>query len=236
MLTVTDLHARYGAAEVLHGVSLHVGKSEVVAVLGRNGMGKTSTMKCIMRLSEPTVTSGSVRAGDLDLLHVAPHEVARHGFGYVPQGRRVFASLTVEENLQTAARAGTGDRPPWTLERVYAMFPRLGDRCGQRAGSLSGGEQQMLAIGRALLVNPSVVLMDEPSEGLAPNIVAQVSQTIAVLKAEGMSVLVAEQDVRFAIGLADRVVVLENGRTVAVGLPEEIDGDADLKQRYLGVG
>lgn len=236
MLEVKGLRASYGSASILNGVSLNVGDAEVVVVLGRNGMGKTSTLRSVMRLAQPTVTSGAIRMGDVDLLNVARHEVARHGLGYAPQGRRVFGSLTVEENLTTTARQARGNAKEWTLERVYETFPRLGDRSMQRAGSLSGGEQQMLAIGRALLTNPSLVILDEPSEGLAPNILAQVSQTIHALKGEGMAVLVAEQDVRFAIGLADRVFVLENGRTVAAGLPEEIDDDAALKQRYLGVG
>lgn len=236
MLNVIDLHADYGAATALNGVTIDVDSNEIVVLLGRNGMGKTSTVKVIMRLDQPTVTGGSVGFDDADLLQVTPHLVPRHGLGYVPQGRRVFASLTVEENLTTTARANTDGTVAWTLERVYETFPRLAERRRQRGGNLSGGEQQMLAIGRALLTNPRLVVLDEPSEGLAPNIVEQVSTTIHALKNENMSVLIAEQDVRFALGLADRVFVLENGRTVASGTPAEIDADTALKKRYLGVG
>jgi branched-chain amino acid transport system ATP-binding protein len=234
MLKIEALCARYGSADALHGMSLEVTPGEVVAMLGRNGMGKSTTMRAVMRLREPTVTAGSVSMEGDDVLDLSSHQVARRGLGYVPQGRRVFGSLTVDENLLTTARpskAGDG----WDLKRVYQTFRRLADRKNQRAGGLSGGEQQMLAIGRALMTNPTIVLMDEPSEGLAPNIVSQVGQTIRALRDAGMGVLVAEQDIRFAVGLADRVYIVENGRTVASGSAVDIDNDLELKERYLGL-
>jgi branched-chain amino acid transport system ATP-binding protein len=234
MLKIDALCARYGSAEALHGMSLEVSPGEVVAMLGRNGMGKSTTMRAVMRLREPVVTAGAVSMDSDDLLTLTSHQVARRGLGYVPQGRRVFASLTVEENLLTTARPSESAKP-WTLDRVYETFRRLADRKNQRAGGLSGGEQQMLAIGRALMTNPSIVLLDEPSEGLAPNIVAQVGHTIKDLRAAGMAVLLAEQDIRFAVGLADRIYVVENGRTVANGSAAEIDEDMELKERYLGL-
>lgn len=235
MLKVTGLEARYGSAAVLHGLSLDVSPAEVVAILGRNGMGKTSTMRAVMRLSQPMVTGGQITFGDQNLLACSSHHVARLGLGYVPQGRRVFGSLTVEENLVTTARSSDSGAPKWTVDRVYSTFSRLADRRNQRAGGLSGGEQQMLAIGRALMTNPSIVILDEPSEGLAPNIVAQVGETIRALRGEGMGVLVAEQDIRFAVGMADRIYLIENGRTVAEGTPSEINDNSELKERYLGL-
>jgi branched-chain amino acid transport system ATP-binding protein len=234
VLRIDGLRARYGSAAALHGMSLEVSAGEVVALLGRNGMGKSSTMRSVMRLREPVVTAGTVRMGEADLLALPSHEVSRRGIGYVPQGRRVFGSLTVEENLLTTARASNSS-DAWSLDRVYEAFPRLADRQNQRAAGLSGGEQQMLAIGRALMTNPVIVLLDEPSEGLAPNIVAQVAETITALRAAGTGVLVAEQDIRFAVGVADRVYVVENGRTVAEGRAGDIDDDVELKERYLGL-
>jgi branched-chain amino acid transport system ATP-binding protein len=234
VLRIDGLRARYGSAAALHGMSLEVSAGEVVALLGRNGMGKSSTMRSVMRLREPVVTAGTVRMGEADLLALPSHEVSRRGIGYVPQGRRVFGSLTVEENLLTTARASNSS-DAWSLDRVYEAFPRLADRQNQRAAGLSGGEQQMLAIGRALMTNPVIVLLDEPSEGLAPNIVAQVAETITALRAAGNGVLVAEQDIRFAVGVADRVYVVENGRTVAEGRAGDIDDDVELKERYLGL-
>lgn len=234
MLRIHGLCARYGSAAALYGMTLEVSPGEVVALLGRNGMGKSSTMRAVMRLRGPVVTAGTVRMGESDLLALPSHEVARSGIGYVPQGRRVFGSLTVEENLLTTARASDSGGA-WSLDRVYEAFARLADRKDQRAAGLSGGEQQMLAIGRALMTNPAIVLLDEPSEGLAPNIVAQVAETIRSLRRAGTGVLLAEQDIKFAVGVADRVYVVENGCTVAEGTAGDIDDDIELKERYLGL-
>ena len=235
MLKLLDVDAGYGQAGVLHGLTFGVDDGEVVVLLGRNGMGKSSTMRSIMGWEEPQVTAGSIEFDGRELRGASPHQVAAAGIGYVPQGRLVFRSLDVEEHLQVAGRSARRPGAAWTIDRVYELFPRLAERRTQRAATLSGGEQQMLVIGRALMTNPRLLLLDEPSEGLAPLIVRQVGATVEELRREGMSILVAEQDVRFAIGLADRVLVLERGRVVAEGSPQEIDGDDELKRRHLGV-
>lgn len=235
ILDLKGVHAGYGLAGVLHELTFGVGEGEIVVLLGRNGMGKTSTMRTVMGWPEPVVTAGSIRFGGTDLRGLASHRIAAAGIGYVPQGRIVFPSLNVEEHLTVVGAPARQPGATWTLRRVYELFPRLGERRNQRAATLSGGEQQMLVIGRALMTNPRLLLLDEPSEGLAPLIVRQVGETVAELRREGMSILVAEQDVRFAIGLADRVVVLERGTVVAEGTPEQIDADDEFKRRHLGV-
>jgi branched-chain amino acid transport system ATP-binding protein len=235
VLTTKGLRAGYGLSRALDGIDLEVPDGELVAILGRNGMGKTSLCRSIMSLAPPAVWEGSIRYGERELTGLPPYEVARAGLGYVPQGRHVFGSLTVAENLTVAARS-SGDGDGWDLERVFEMFPRLRERQTNNAEQLSGGEQQMLAIGRALMTNPSLLIMDEPSEGLAPIIVEAVKEQLRLLKEESLSVLLVEQNYTLALDLADRVYVLENGSVVFEGGAGELDADDEAKQRYLGVG
>jgi branched-chain amino acid transport system ATP-binding protein len=230
--TVQGLSAGYGGHPVIEDLAFTVGAGEAVALAGRNGMGKTTTLKAVMALSSPKVTSGSVLFGDVELAGRKPHQIARAGIGYVPQGRRIFPSLTVREHLDVVARP-TADG--WTVERVYELFPRLGERAGHRAGNLSGGEQQMLAIGRALMTNPRLLLLDEPSEGLAPQVVRQVGDIIRLLHENGVGVLIAEQDLSMVRRVADRVYFLDRGSVAAEITTQELAGRDDLLDRYLGV-
>ena len=238
MLEVEGLHAGYGSSQALAGVDLDVPDGKLVAILGRNGMGKTSLCRSIMGLRPPDVWSGSVRYGDRELTGLVPHEIARAGLGYVPQGRRVFGSLDVVDNLTVAARRSDGDGAgePWDLDRIWEMFPRLHERRTNEAGQLSGGEQQMLAIARALMTRPTLLIMDEPSEGLAPMILENVGDQLRRLKGGALSMLLVEQNVALAIALADLVYVLEKGEVVFRGAPGELDADEEVKRRYLGVG
>ncbi|MFG1815442.1 ABC transporter ATP-binding protein [Kribbella sp. NPDC049174] len=228
--TVSVLSAGYQGHPVISDVALTVAQGEAVALAGRNGMGKTTTLKALMALSSPRVTAGSVRFGQTELAGRKPHDVARAGIGYVPQGRRIFPSLTVSEHLDVVARPG-----PWTVERVHGLFPRLAERTGHRAGTLSGGEQQMLAIARALMTNPRLLLLDEPSEGLAPRVVRQVGDIIRLLHESGVGVLIAEQDLSMVRRVSDRVYFIDRG-SVAAELPtSELSERDDLLDRYLGV-
>ena len=229
VLTVADVHTYYGHSHVLHGVSLAVAPGEVVAILGRNGMGKTTLIRSVVGFSPPR--RGRVHFRGEDITAWAPFRRVERGMALVPQGRRVFASLSVRENLDVA-RAGTGR---WSLERVYELFPRLRERAPNRANKLSGGEQQMLAIGRALMSNPTVLLMDEPTEGLAPLLVREVGRVIGELKREGLSVLLVEQNLPMAASVADRVHVLNRGEIVHSGTPAALMADEAVKSRYLGV-
>jgi len=231
MLEVRDLHAGYGLSTVLDGVDLDVGDGEFVAVLGRNGMGKTTLCRAIMGLDPPVVTGGSISYDGTELTGMQPHKVARAGLGYVPQGRHVFPTLDVVKNLTVAAR-GEG----WTVDRVWEAFPRLEERRGNDAGLLSGGEQQMLAIARALMTNPRMLIMDEPSEGLAPIMIEAVAEQLQRLKESSIGLLLVEQNYSLAIRLADVVYVLENGQVVFRGSAEELDAEEEVKHRYLGVG
>ena len=230
MLEVRDVHTYYGDSYVLQGVSLRVERSQVVAILGRNGMGKTTLIRSIVGFSPPR--QGHVVLGETDITGWPPHRAVDLGIGLVPQGRRVFPSLSVAENLAVAARRPGG---PWSLDRVMALFPRLRERGASRAGKLSGGEQQMLAIGRALMTNPQLLLMDEPTEGLAPLLVREVGRVIAELKAEGLSILLVEQNLPMALAVADRVHVLSRGQIVHSCAPDALWRDADVKTRYLGL-
>jgi branched-chain amino acid transport system ATP-binding protein len=238
VLRVEGLRAGYGTSQALAGVELEVPDGKLVAILGRNGMGKTSLCRSIMGMRPPVVWGGSIRYGDTELTRLAPHEVARAGLGYVPQGRRVFASLDVVDNLTVAARRGNADGAgePWDLDRIWEMFPRLHERRTNEAGQLSGGEQQMLAIARALMTRPTLLIMDEPSEGLAPMILESVGEQLRRLKGGALSMLLVEQNYSLAIALADLVYVLEKGEVVFHGEPGELDGDDEVKRRYLGVG
>jgi len=233
MLRVEGVDAYYGLSHVLQGVSLTVDAGEAVALLGRNGAGKTTCMHSIIGFVPPR--AGEIRLYGEPITRLAPEAVSRKGVGFVPQGRRVFPTLTVRENLIVSRRARVDARKPWTLGGVFELFPRLRERAAQAAGSLSGGEQQMLAIGRALMGNPRVLLMDEPSEGLAPLIVAEVGRTIARLKAEGQSILLVEQNTRLAFDLADDVVMLNTGRVAFSGKVEEVRGNGELVTQHLGV-
>jgi branched-chain amino acid transport system ATP-binding protein len=235
MLEITDLHCQYAAARILTGVDLTVGDGEVVGLLGRNGMGKTSLVRSIAGMHPPQLGGGSVVWEGEDLAGLPSYEIAKRGVGLVPQGRHIFGSLTVLENLTVAARpAGNGDG--WNLDRVYEFFPRLKDRLNNRGGNLSGGEQQMLAIGRALMTNPRLLVMDEPSEGLAPIVIGQIRERLEALKGSDLSILLVEQNLGLALSLADRIAILgEDGRIAWEGLPADLDADADVKQRHLGV-
>ena len=232
-LRLSGVDALYGESHVLHEVSFSLNAGRVLALLGRNGAGKTTCMSSIVGFLPPR--RGEIRFFGDPISRLAPEAIARLGVGFVPQGRRIFHSLTVRENLIVSARSRTGAPAPWTLERVVLLFPRLEERMQQVAGSLSGGEQQMLAIGRALMGNPRVLLMDEPSEGLAPIIVAEVGRTIARLKEEGQSILLVEQNVKLALDLADDVVILNTGRVVFVGPVNRVRGDQALITQHLGV-
>jgi branched-chain amino acid transport system ATP-binding protein len=229
MLELTDVHAVYGRSHVLYGVSLRAGEGEVISLLGRNGAGKSTTLKAIVGVVE--VTAGEIRLEGRSLRGVPPHRVARLGVGLVPEDRRIFADLTVAENLMVGARGDGG----WTVERVVGLFPRLRELMRQRGGSLSGGEQQMLTIARTLVTGPRVLLLDEPSEGLAPVVVAALAENIAALKRGGLSILMAEQNLKFARRLADRAYIIEKGQIRFDGTMAALDADASLRRAYLSV-
>jgi branched-chain amino acid transport system ATP-binding protein len=229
MLVVDGIHTYYGESHILQGVSLTVEAGELVALLGRNGAGKTTTMNSIIGFNRPR--AGTVSILGRNVTGQPPYVIAGAGVGLVPQGRRIFAPLSVRENLVFAERRNG----PWTLSRVYELFPVLLERQHVRGTSLSGGEQQMLAIGRALLMNPSVLLMDEPSEGLAPLIVRDIGRIIGELKQSGMAILLAEQNLTMALSVADRCYVLNKGQVVAETSADVLRNDEDLKHRFLGV-
>ena len=232
-LALFGVDALYADSHVLHGVSFTLGSGRVLALLGRNGAGKTTCIHTIVGFLRPH--RGEIRLFGEPISRLSPEAISHKGVGLVPQGRRIFASLTVRENLVVAARARRATASRWTLERVLELFPPLRERQQQHAGSLSGGEQQMLAIGRALMGNPRVLLMDEPSEGLAPLIVGEVGRTIARLKQEGLSILLVEQNLRLAFDLADDVVLVNTGRVAFAGLVDQIRNDEALITQHLGV-
>ncbi len=235
VLEVVDLEAGYASARVLNGISLSVGEGEVLALLGRNGMGKTTLLRSICGLRPPVATGGLDPASAArDLRTLAAHQVARSGISIVPQGRRVFASLTVEENLRIAQQQR--GRSEWDLGSVYELFPRLRERSRQRAGTLSGGEQQMLAIGRSLMANPDLIIMDEPSEGLSPAVVGQVGERIREVRERGHGVLLAEQNVDLALSVADRVAVIGDGGVLSwTGEPEALRSNETLIAQLVGL-
>jgi branched-chain amino acid transport system ATP-binding protein len=230
VLEIADLHAGYGETQVLHGLSLSVPAGRVTALLGRNGAGKTTTLRAVMGLVR--ATSGDVRLDDRPLAGMPAHRIAGLGVAYVPETRDIFPSLTVAENLSLAARRFSG---PWTVERVLGLFPRLAERLSNGGAELSGGEQQMLAIARALLMNPRVMLLDEPTEGLAPIIIRQIHDTLAELRGHGLTLLLVEQNFGFATSLADRVAVLGRGQVVWQGTPAAIRADGAAQARWLGI-
>jgi branched-chain amino acid transport system ATP-binding protein len=232
MLAVNQLQAGYGAAQVLFDITFEVGRGEVVTLLGRNGMGKTTTVKTVMGLLPPR--GGEVRFDGAVVSGLPPFRVAKHGIGLVPEGRQIFPTLTVEENLVATAadRTGTGR---WTLDAVYDLFPRLRERRGNLGSQLSGGEQQMLAIGRALMTNPKLLILDEATEGLAPLIRAEIWACLGRLKADRQAILVIDKNIDALVKLADRHVIVEKGRAVWTGTSAELAADPGLKDRYLHV-
>ena len=233
ILELRDVHTAYGLSRVLFGVSLHVDAGECVSLLGRNGVGKTTTIRTIMGLTPPS--SGQVLWKARDITGFPPYRVARAGIGFVPEDRRIFADLTVWENLDVAARAAPGAGGGFTIERVFDLFPTLRQLARRNGGYLSGGEQQMLTIARTLMGNPELLLLDEPSEGLAPLVVEHLGGQIARLKREGLTILLAEQNVNFALGLADRVYVLEKGRIRYQGAATELRADEALRRGLLAL-
>jgi branched-chain amino acid transport system ATP-binding protein len=233
ILEVRDVSTAYGLSRVLFGVSIAVERGECVALLGRNGVGKTTTMKSIMGLTPPS--AGRVVWQGTDITGWAPHRVARAGIGFVPEDRRIFADLTVWENLDVASRAARGGGGGWTAERVYDLFPKLRELTGRNGGHLSGGEQQMLTIARTLMGNPELLLLDEPSEGLAPLIVDHLREQIARLKREGLTILLAEQNVDFSLALAERVYVLEKGQIRFSGAAAQLREDEALRHELLAL-
>ena len=234
LLELTHVHTFYADSHILVDLSLEVAEGEVVCLLGRNGAGKSTTLKSIIGLAPPR--AGHIRLRGVDICGLAPFRVARLGIGYVPEDRRVFGKLTVHENLEVA-RSNWGDRgsKPWTAERISELFPRLLERRNQRAGSLSGGEQQMLTIARTLMGSPQVLLLDEPFEGLAPLVVDMLAEQLGRLKAEGLTMVVTEQNVRFVSELGDRVYVLERGTVRYCGTMSEFLCDDDVRRAYLAV-
>ena len=232
-LSLSAIDAFYADSHVLHAVSFTLSAGRVLALLGRNGAGKTTCMNAVIGFLPPR--GGEIRLFGETISRLSPEAISRKGIGLVPQGRRIFPTLTVRENLVVARQTRASAARHWTLERVLELFPSLRGRQQQHAGSLSGGEQQMLAIGRALMGNPRVLLMDEPSEGLAPRIVAEVGRTIARLKQEGQSIVLVEQNVKLALALADDVVLLNTGRVVFAGSGDQVRNDQALITQHLGV-
>jgi branched-chain amino acid transport system ATP-binding protein len=232
LLEVHDIHAAYGSSRVLFGISLTVARGECVCLLGRNGVGKTTTMRAIMGLTPPS--SGRIVFDGTDITGLPPHHIARLGLGFVPENRRIFAELTVWENLDVAARAA-GRSGYWTVEAVYDLFPKLSELANRQGGFLSGGEQQMLTIGRTLMGNPDLLLLDEPSEGLAPLVVESMLEQVSRLKREGLTILLAEQGVDFSLAFADRVYVLEKGEVRFAGAAAELRDNPRLRDELLAL-
>jgi branched-chain amino acid transport system ATP-binding protein len=233
LLAIADLHARYGDSHVLRGVSMEVPAGVSVGLLGRNGMGKTTLIRTFMGFVP--AAGGSIAWQGRTVTGAAPERMARLGIGYVPEGRAIFPNLSVRENLVMTARPGPDGRTDWTLERVLATFPRLSERLGHGGQQLSGGEQQMLAIGRALLTNPRLLVLDEATEGLAPLVVAEIWRTVAAIRSTGIATLIVDRNARAVLGHTDRAVVLEKGRIVLEGSSAEIAADGSALDRYLGV-
>jgi len=233
MLSIKDLHSGYGETLILHGVTLEIGKSEVVTVLGRNGVGKSTLLKTIMGLLE--CRHGQITFDGAGLNGCEPYEIAAKGIGYVPETRDIFPSLSVLENLQLPLALNAARVDYWTLERVFDFFPHLANRKSNGGAELSGGEQQMLAIARALLLNPALLILDEPTEGLAPIIITEIHDKLLELKQRGLTILLVEQNFGFATSLADRCYVLGKSRVQWSGTAEEIRGDKAIQQRWLGV-
>lgn len=230
MLEVKDIHTYYGDSYILQGLSLHVDEGKVVAILGRNSVGKTTLIRSVIGFTPPR--QGKVIFKGTEITHFPPHKIAKMGVGIVPQGRRVFKSLSVLENL-TIGAMNRGQN--WSLDRIYSLFPIMKDRAHQKASKLSGGEQQMLATARALRSEPDLLLMDEPSEGLAPLLLKELTEVAQRLKAGGMSILLVEQNLAFALSMADHACVMSKGTIVYRSSPQELQHDEETKARYLGI-
>ncbi len=233
MIDAAHLHAHYGASHVLHGASVTIGVGEAVGLLGRNGMGKSTLIRTLLGLV--SATSGTVRIRGHDCTRARPDRIARLGIGYVPEGRGIFPNLSVRENLLMAARAGPAGRRDWTIDRVMLTFPRLGERLHHGGAQLSGGEQQMLAIGRALMTNPDVMLLDEATEGLAPLIVREIWRIVGAIRATGIASLIVDRNYRSVLTHTDRCIVLEKGRVVLEDESARLAQSPELMARYLGV-
>lgn len=232
-LSVRGINVFYGASQILFGVDLAVERGSTVALLGRNGAGKSTTFKAIAGVAPPR--AGSVSMNGQDITGMAPYRIARRGIGYVPEDRQIFPEHSVEDNLKIAVKPGLDGKFHWTLDRIYRIFPALQTMRTRMGGRLSGGEQQMLTIARALMGNPEMILLDEPSEGLAPIIVAQIARLIGELRAEGVTILLAEQNMHFCIAVANSVAIIDKGQIVYRGSIAELQQNADIKQRYLAV-
>jgi branched-chain amino acid transport system ATP-binding protein len=233
LLQVQGLHAHYGKSHILHGVSFDVGAGEVLSLLGRNGSGRSTTLKALMGLVPPS--AGQVRLRGRELAGAAPHAICRAGLAYVPEEREIFANLTVDENLRMGEQPPVEGAPHWTVQQMFDYFPRLKERRNTKGGSLSGGEQQMLTICRSLLGNPLVVLIDEPTEGLAPKIVAQVGECIQDMQRRGVAVVLVEQKLAIALKVSSRVCLVGHGRIVFEGSPAQLQADAALLAQWLAV-
>ena len=233
LLEVEAIETCYGLSRVLFGMSLKVGAGEMVALMGRNGMGKTTTIRSIMGLTP--ARAGNIRLAGNEVRGLAPFRIAQLGIGLVPEGRQIFPNLTVYENLVAASANRLGGANPWTIERIHGLFPRLAERRANMGNQLSGGEQQMLAIGRALMTNPRLLIMDEATEGLAPLIREEIWNCLSMLKAQGQSVLVIDKNVEHLSRIADRHFIIERGRTVWSGTSEQLIAEPDLQHKYLGI-
>lgn len=233
MLELVDVNSHYGKAHILRDLGFSLSAGEVVSLLGRNGAGKTTTVKSIMQLVKPT--SGAITFQGQALNRMAPHQVAKKGVGYVPEERRIFTDLTILENLEVGRQAPRDGVEPWNTERLFEIFPNLAERRNNRGKALSGGEQQMLSIARTLMGNPRLLLLDEPSEGIAPVIVEQMVMTINKLKAAGLAILLSEQNLQFARLVSDRAIIIESGEKKYEGTFQELDAQPEIRDTYLSV-
>jgi branched-chain amino acid transport system ATP-binding protein len=232
-LNVSDLNSHYGPAHILFDIALEVGEGEVVALLGRNGAGKSTTFRSIVGLV--ALRSGQIQFEGKDISAAPTHEIARAGLGYVPEERRIFTDLTVEENLEVGRQPKRANAPHWTREKLFTLFPNLGEMKNRPGGRMSGGEQQMLTIARTLMGNPSLVLLDEPSEGLSPKIVEHMVEAILIMKKEGVSIVVSEQNLHFAKLISDRAYIIERGRICFSGTMAELDARPDIRDAHLSI-